>query len=491
MLQDYQAPSEWWGEACAMATFILNRKPSSAVSFQTPISRWDSLAMNISNLHPFGCLAVMHIPKERKTSKFNPTEKIHVLHDCTFLDGKAFWPNFVSSSPYVSSPPCFYFPPSADTPLNCASNSPVAAPALESSESVTSPGGSETTPVVALACDEFTAPVLSPSPVSPHIPSPLSPILPVDDFQPLQSSFSHQEANLEELEVTMPPGGEANSLPKGRTYDVVPVVPSSNISSKISKEKVVSGKCARRPPIQFAGFVMNNAPCSYCDALQLDSAKKWVVAIQNEFASPECHGVLEEVPYDGSFPLLNTVWVFHEKTDSNGNPVEAKAKLCFKGFLQVESLDFHQNFAPTGRLSTLCFLLGYCAANDLDLHQMEVKTAFLHSDLHKDLNICVPEGYTSSLKGDVCLKLKRSLYALKQSPRNWYLCIKRLLPRADTNAPAASINYRCAIGLLNYLVTCTRLDLAYSASCLASFLNDPSSKHESAFKHVLCHLSGT
>ncbi|MBW0552429.1 hypothetical protein O181_092144 [Austropuccinia psidii MF-1] len=67
----------------------------------------------------------------------------------------------------------------------------------------------------------------------------------------------------------------------------------------------------------------------------------------------------------------------------------------------------------------------------------------------------------------------------------------RLLPRADTNAPAAAINYRHAIGHLKYLVTCTRTDLACSASCLAQFLNDPSSEHEASFKHVLHYLSGT
>ncbi|MBW0500490.1 hypothetical protein O181_040205 [Austropuccinia psidii MF-1] len=67
----------------------------------------------------------------------------------------------------------------------------------------------------------------------------------------------------------------------------------------------------------------------------------------------------------------------------------------------------------------------------------------------------------------------------------------RLLPRTDTNAPVATINYQRGIGLLNYLVTCTRPDLAYSASCLAQFLNNPSSEHEAAFKHVLRYLSGT
>ncbi|MBW0489733.1 hypothetical protein O181_029448 [Austropuccinia psidii MF-1] len=404
MLHDYQVPSEWWGEACAMATFILNRTPTAAISFQTPISRWSSLATNLSNLHPFVCLAVMHFPKERQTSKVNPTgvlcmlvglteahhnyrlfnpvtRKIHVSHDCTFLD---------------------------------------AAPALESSESAAILGGSEITPVVDLACDEFAAPVLSPSPVF------SSPILPAGGPQSHHPSFSPQEANSEELEAVMPPNDKTSSLPKGWTYDVVPVIPPSNISSKISEENVVCGKRDRRPPACFAGVFINNTPGLYHDALRLDSAKKWIVAIQNEFASLERHSVLEEVPYNGSIRLLNTVWVFCEKTDSSGNPVEAKARLCVKGFLQVENLDFHETFAPTGRLSTLCFLLGYCAANDLDLHQMDVKTAFLHGDLDENLHICVPEGYTSSLKGDICLKLKKSLYGLKQSPRNWYLCIKRL-----------------------------------------------------------------
>ncbi|MBW0535868.1 hypothetical protein O181_075583, partial [Austropuccinia psidii MF-1] len=609
MLHDYQVPSEWWGEACAMATFILNRTPSSAISFQTPASIWASLETNLSNLHPFGCSVVMHVPKEKRVSKVNPTgvlcmlvglteahhnfrlfnpltKKIHISHDCTFLDGEAFWPSFISSSSTVStptSPSCLHFPSNANAPPNCASDSLVAAPALENSESVAISGASEITPVVVRACEDVTAPAVS-----------------TDNLQPRRLFSSDQETGLEDHELPVTPNNENNNLPKGWTYDVVPVVPPLNISSKISEDNVVSGKRVRKPPACFADVVINSAPRSYSDALRLDSAEKWVVAIQNEFASLERHGVLEEVPYDGSFRLLDTVWVFREKTDSSGNPVEAKARLCVKGFLQVENLDFHETFAPTGRLSTLCFLLGYCAANDLDLHQMDVKTAFLHGDLDEDLHIRVPEGYTSSLKGSVCLKLKKSLYGLKQSPRNWYLRIKkffedsgfrpsaadpclfmrdgedpcfvflhvddlviggrnlqkfkseisrafdmkdlgelryvlgmlvkrnrekrglflsqelyinnllatfgmqecksvstpqvpgsRLLPRADTNAPAALINYRRAIGLLNYLVTCTRPDLAYSASCLAQFLNDPSSEHEAAFKHVLRYLSGT
>ncbi|MBW0581288.1 hypothetical protein O181_121003, partial [Austropuccinia psidii MF-1] len=270
MLQDYQVPSEWWGEASAMATFILNRTPSYAILFQTPISRWSSLATDLSVLHPFGCSVVMHVPKERRASKVNPTGvlcmlvglteahhnyclfnpltgKIHVSHDCTFLDGKAFWPNF------VSAPPDFHFPSSADAPPNCASNSPVAAPALDSSESAAISGGSEITPVVDPACEVFAPPAPS-----------SSPILPTDDLQPRHPSLLCQETNSEELEVPGSPNDKAVTLPKGWTYDAVPVVwPSS-----------ISGKPTRKPPTCFAGVVINNAPCSYQDALWSDSAER-------------------------------------------------------------------------------------------------------------------------------------------------------------------------------------------------------------------------
>ncbi|MBW0461178.1 hypothetical protein O181_000893 [Austropuccinia psidii MF-1] len=56
---------------------------------------------------------------------------------------------------------------------------------------------------------------------------------------------------------------------------------------------------------------------------------------------------------------------------------------------------------------------------------------------------------------------------------------------------SASINYQRAMGLLNYLVSCTRLDVAYTASCLAQFLNNPRKEHEMVFKNVLGYLKGT
>lgn len=52
-------------------------------------------------------------------------------------------------------------------------------------------------------------------------------------------------------------------------------------------------------------------------------------------------------------------------------------------------------------------------------------------------------------------------------------------------------NYRKAVGCLNYLVQCTRPDLAFSASQLAQHLEKPGIEHWSAFKRVLRYLKRT
>ncbi len=57
---------------------------------------------------------------------------------------------------------------------------------------------------------------------------------------------------------------------------------------------------------------------------------------------------------------------------------------------------------------------------NLELEQMDVKTAFLHGDLEETILMKQPEGFkVQGIQNQVC-KLKKSLYGLKQSPRQWY-----------------------------------------------------------------------
>ena len=91
-----------------------------------------------------------------------------------------------------------------------------------------------------------------------------------------------------------------------------------------------------------------------------------------------------------------------------------------KGYSQVQGIDFNEVFSPVVKHTSIRILLSLVATKDLELEQLDVKTAFLHGDLDEQIYMHQPEGFVVPGKEDhVCL-LKKSLYGLKQSPRQWY-----------------------------------------------------------------------
>ncbi|KAG8482771.1 hypothetical protein CXB51_024179 [Gossypium anomalum] len=97
-----------------------------------------------------------------------------------------------------------------------------------------------------------------------------------------------------------------------------------------------------------------------------------------------------------------------------------KAGLVAKGYSQIPGVDFTDVFSPIVKHSSIRALLGIVAMHDLELEQLDVKTAFLHGELEEDIYRQQPEGFTVSEKEDYVCLLKKSLYGLKQSPRQWY-----------------------------------------------------------------------
>jgi len=49
-----------------------------------------------------------------------------------------------------------------------------------------------------------------------------------------------------------------------------------------------------------------------------------------------------------------------------------------------------------------------------------VKTTFLHGDLEEEIYMSQPMGFKTTGKENLICKLKKSIYRLKQSPRQWY-----------------------------------------------------------------------
>ncbi|RVW34622.1 Retrovirus-related Pol polyprotein from transposon RE1 [Vitis vinifera] len=113
-------------------------------------------------------------------------------------------------------------------------------------------------------------------------------------------------------------------------------------------------------------------------------------------------------------------WVFNVKYRADGRRDRYKARLVAKGFTQTYGIDFQENFAPVAKLNTIRVLLSLAANLDWNLHQLDVKNAFLNGDLEEEVYMEIPLGLKLSSSNDLVCKLQKSLYGLKQSPRAWF-----------------------------------------------------------------------
>ncbi len=88
------------------------------------------------------------------------------------------------------------------------------------------------------------------------------------------------------------------------------------------------------------------------------------------------------------------------------------------GFSQKPGIDYDETFAPVAKIQSIRLLLALAAMHDLELHQMDVKTAFLYGSLEELVFMQQPEGFERGK--DMIWQLIKALYGLKQSPRAWY-----------------------------------------------------------------------
>ena len=92
-----------------------------------------------------------------------------------------------------------------------------------------------------------------------------------------------------------------------------------------------------------------------------------------------------------------------------------------KGFQQKKGVDFDEIFSPIVKMTSIRTMLSIAANMDLEVEQLDVKTAFLHGDLEEEIYMHQMEGFVE--KGEeknLVYRLRKSLYGLKQAPQQWY-----------------------------------------------------------------------
>ena len=174
----------------------------------------------------------------------------------------------------------------------------------------------------------------------------------------------------------------------------------------------------------------DGVPVTYNDAMASDEKVEWLKAIESEYKKIKDADTwqLQHLPTDGKKRnIIRNRWVFKKKMDHLGNVIEYKARFVAKGFTQKYGVDFQETFAPVAKLKSIRMLTAIAASLGLNMYQDDVPSAFLKGTLSEELWMAQPEGFDDG-SGRYC-RMKKTLYGLKQSPREWNAVIHQFLIR--------------------------------------------------------------
>ena len=172
---------------------------------------------------------------------------------------------------------------------------------------------------------------------------------------------------------------------------------------------------------------MDDTPSTIEEAYSSPDANLWKEAVRSEMDSIMSNGTWKVVERPYGCKPIGCKWVFKKKLRPDGTIKRYKARLVVKGYSQKDGDDYFNTYSPVAHLTTIRVLLSLAASHGLLVHQMDVKTAFLHGELEEEIYMDQPDGFViEGQKGLVC-KLFKSLYDLKQAPKQWHEKFERTL----------------------------------------------------------------
>jgi hypothetical protein len=375
MLIDANLPDGYWWDALRYAALLHNASPTRSLSDSTPEEAWSGNKPDLSRLRVFGCKAFVHIP-DKMRGKLSAKSLV-----CTFV-GYA-WQR--KAYRLVHRPTGRY---------------------LESRDVIFDEGGTSTSfERVILDANNTSLPLLSLTPDPPtSTPPDASTSTSPPTIAPVPTPTS------ESVTTNLQPAPAA-SRPKRATR---PPIRDDDPRFSVSSYN-------RQRPAEQAKVVLTDEtsePRTYDEAMKRSDAADWDAACEDEIRMFQQMGVYDVVPRPEGRKVIGSKWVFRVKRGPDGEVQKYKARIVAQGFTQVEGLDYDQTFAPVVKLSTFRTILAIAAQQNLTIHQMDVKSAYLNGKIKEEIYMEAPPGL--EIPEGMVLRLNRAVYGTKQGGRVWY-----------------------------------------------------------------------
>lgn len=366
MLSNAALPRRFWAEAVSTSCFLINRGPHTGINLKTPYEVWSGKSADYSNLRAFGCTVYYHVSE----GKLEPRAKKGVFVGYgEGVKGYRIWSpseNRVILSRNVVFDENSMFNPTVKSIVVSENNS-----------------------------------------IEKQVEQQV-----IQD----ESQSQQEEENQHSHSETAPPEPS----------------PSSVNQHSLARDRNVRLNFGKPPnrygfedmvayALQVAEEVDTNEPSTYKEAVSCTESTQWLVAMGDEMESLHKNKTWDLVQRPPERKIITCKWVFKKKegmTPAEG--IKYKARLVARGIHQKEGVDYNEIFSPVVRHTSIRVLLAMVAHQNLELEQLDVKTAFLHGELEEVIYMTQPDGFQVPGKENYVCKLKKSLYGLKQSPRQWY-----------------------------------------------------------------------
>ncbi|KAL8110798.1 hypothetical protein AgCh_026508 [Apium graveolens] len=146
----------------------------------------------------------------------------------------------------------------------------------------------------------------------------------------------------------------------------------------------------------FITYNVEDEPLTFRQAKDYSESRNWKGAVKSEIDSIVSNGTWELVDLPPGCSTIGCKWIFKRKLNPDGSINKYMARLVAKGFRQREGIDYFDTYSPVARMTTIRMLIALASVHGLIIHQMDLKTDFLHGDLKEEINMDQPVGFVAS-----------------------------------------------------------------------------------------------